>query len=212
MLEIFIPTLIKKQKLEINKISNNFLNVLEKLKIENNLIVKNFESTFFEWIKINSKNFDQNLIILCNWEFWNNYFIDYDFSKKINTEIFWVKIIWQNKIWEEIQKIMLNIAEITGILNSDNLLTNSKKEEILVKIKNSFFALSWVIFLLYSLKEKADENLSDLENYSWKVEYEAQAMLLKETSLTKSIELKANIDKLEWKIEMFIDVISKIIK
>jgi hypothetical protein len=37
---------------------------------------------------------------------------------------------------------MLNIAEITAILNSDNLLTNSKKEEILVKIKNSFFALS----------------------------------------------------------------------
>jgi hypothetical protein len=30
MLEIFIPTLIKKQNFEINKISNNFLNVLEK--------------------------------------------------------------------------------------------------------------------------------------------------------------------------------------
>jgi hypothetical protein len=37
---------------------------------------------------------------------------------------------------------MLNVAEITAILNSDNLLTNSKKEEILIKIKNSFFALS----------------------------------------------------------------------
>jgi hypothetical protein len=54
--------------------------------------------------------------------------------------------------------------------------------------------------------------LSDLKKYSWKIEYEAQAMLLKETSLTKSIELKANIDKLEWKIEMFTDIISKIIK
>jgi hypothetical protein len=61
---------------------------------------------------------------------------------------------------------MLNIAEITGILNSDNLLTNSKKEEILEKIRNSFFALSGVIFLLYSLKEKTDNNLDELNNYS----------------------------------------------
>jgi hypothetical protein len=37
-------------------------------------------------------------------------------------------------------------------------------------------------------------------------------MILKETSITKSIELKANIDKLEGKIEMFISVISNFIK
>jgi hypothetical protein len=48
MLEIFIPTLIKKQKIGINEISKNFLVVLEKCKIENNIIVEKFESTFFE--------------------------------------------------------------------------------------------------------------------------------------------------------------------
>ena len=213
MLEIFIPTWIKKQKVQINDISDNFLNVLKNSFIDLEII--NFESTFFEWIKIISKNLDENLIILCNWEFWNNYFIDYDISfpllPKEGLGEVWIKIIWQNKIWEEIQKIMLNIAEITGILSSDNLLTNSKKEEILIKIKNSFFALSWVVFLLYSLKQKVEQNLIELENYSWKIEFEWQAVLLKETSLTKSIEIKANIDKLEGKIEMFIGVISNLI-
>jgi len=210
MLEIFIPTIIKNNNLEINKISDNFLSVLK-----NNFSgfkITEFSSTFFEWIKIIWKKIDEDLIILCNWEFWENYFLDYDIIDNKEIKSLWIKIIWQNKIWEEIQKIMLNIAEITGILNSNILLTNSKKEEILKKIKHSFSALSWVIFLLYSLKEKADENLEELEKYSWKIEYEWQAVLLKETSLTKSIELKANIDKLEWKIEMFISVINKLIK
>lgn len=209
MLEIFIPTLIKNQKIQINSISDNFLKVLKNS--FSNLKISNFESKFFSGIKIENNVFDEDLIILCNWEFWNNYFINYDFTKKINIKIFWIKIIWENKIWENIQKIMLDIAEITAILNSDKLLTNSKKEEILVKIKNSFFSLSGVIFLLYSLKEETEKNLKELNNYSGKVEYEWEAILLKETSLTKDIELKANIDKLENKIEMFIWVISKLI-
>ena len=207
MLEIFIPTLIKNQKISINTISNNFLNAIKIL----NWKITNFQSTFFSGIKINLDNFDEDLILLCNWEFWEHYFIDFDFTKKINTDIFWIKIVWKNKIWENIQEIMLNIAEITWILSSDKLLTNSKKEDILLKIKNSFFSLSGVIFLLYSLKKKTEKNLEELNNYSWKIEYEAQARLLKENSLTKNIELKANIDKLEGKIEMFISVINKLI-
>jgi len=209
MLEIFIPTLIKKQKIEINNLSNNFVDILKKSFSE--IEITNFESTFFSWIKINTEILDENLIILCNWEFWENYFINYDFIKNINTQIFWIKIIWENKISDNIQKIMLNVAEITWILSSDNLLTNSKKEEILVKIKNSFFSLSGVVFLLYSLKEETEKNVDELTNYSWKIEYEWQALLLKETSITKNIELKANIDKLEGKIEMFIWVILKFI-
>ena len=209
MLEIFIPTWIKNQKLKINKLSDNLIKILENSFSE--IKISNFESTFFSWIKINTEILDENLIILCNWEFWENYFINYDFTEKINTKIFWIKIIWENKISENIQKIMLNIAEITGILSSDNLLTNSKKEEILVKIKDSLFSLSGIIFLLYSLKKETENNLEELNNYSWKIEYEWQALLLKETSITKNIELKANIDKLEGKIEMFIWVILKFI-
>jgi hypothetical protein len=209
MLEIFIPTWIKNQKLQINNIPDKLLKILENSFLELEII--NFESTFFNWIKLNSKKIDKDLIILCNWEFWENYFLDYDNLENKNIITSWIKIIWENQIWEKIQKIMLDIAEITWILNSNNLLTNSKKEEILIKITNSLFSLSWVIFLLYSLKEKTQENLDELNNYSWKIEYEWQASLLKETSLTKNIELQANIDKLEGKIEMFIWIITKLI-
>lgn len=209
MLEIFIPTWIKNNKLKINNISDNFLEIINNTfsKIE----ITYFESSFFSGIKISSNNFDENLIILSNWEFWDNYFIDYDFTKKINTQVFWIKIIWENQIWENINKIMLDVAEITWILNSNNLLTNSKKEEILIKIKNSLFSLSWVIYLLYSLKDKIENNLEKLNNYSGKIEFEAQSSLLRETSLTKKIELNANINKLEGKVEMFIWVITKLI-
>jgi len=213
MLEIFIPIWIKKQKIQINKISNKFLKVLKNS--FSGLELKKFDSTFFEWIKINSKNLDKNLIILCNWEFWENYFLDYDiFSPLLSKERLgeiWTRIIWENKIWEKIQEIIINITDITWILNSNKLLTNSKKKEIIKKITSSFFTLSWIIFLLYFLKEKTKQNLQDLSNYSWKVEYEAEASLLKEISITKSIELQASIDKLEGKIEMFIEVIRKFI-
>lgn len=213
MLEIFIPTQIKNNKLEINRISANFLDAVKTLHWK----VQNFESTFFSGIKINTEIFNENIIILCNGEFWKKYFLDYDIDSPsleeriVGRGILWVKIIWNNEIWNDIQKIMLNIAEITGILSSENLLTHSKKQEIVEKIQITFFSLSWVVFLLYELKEKAQENYDELSTYSWNIEYEWQAQLLKETSLTKNIELQASIDKLEGKIEMFIWVIWKIL-
>ena len=207
MLEIFIPTKIKNKNLEINNISKNFIKVLKESFKEVELT--SFDSKFFEWIKLFSKNLDKDLVILCNWEFWENYFIDYDFTK--NLEEIWTKILWENKIQTKIEEIEINISEITQILKSNKLLTNSKKQEILNKIKQSFFALSWVIFLLYSLKQETQKNFEELNNYSWNIEYEAQAEFLKETSLTKNIELQASIDKLEDKVEMFIWVISNFI-
>jgi hypothetical protein len=54
------------------------------------------------------------------------------------------------------------------------------------------------------LKDKIENNLEKLNNYSGKIEFEAQSSLLRETSLTKKIELNANINKLEGKVEMFI--------
>jgi hypothetical protein len=200
MLEIFIPTEIK-WYLEINVIRNKFLDILEnsfqKLKI------KKFNSTFFSWIKIESDIFIEDLIILCNWEFWEFYFIDYDFTKDI-FEYLWTKIIWENKIEKKIEGIMLNIDFITWELTSTKLLTNTKKQEIKQKIDSSLFSLSWVIFLLYTLRNKTIENIWELDNYKWKVDLEWQAKLLWELSLTKEIELQAGIDKLEWKIELYI--------
>jgi hypothetical protein len=61
------------------------------------------------------------------------------------------------------------------------------------------------------LLEKSKKNREELEKYSGEVEYEWQALLLQETSITKSIELQLWIDKLESKVEMFLWIISKII-
>lgn len=208
MLEIFIPQKIKNYW-SINNISDNFLKIIHKS--FNDLNIEKFESAFFEWIKIKSNIFNKNLIILCNWEFWENYFMDYDYIEN-NFETLGIQIIWENKISNKINEIMLNIYEITLQLNSNKLLTNTKKEEIKSKIDNSFFTLSWIIFLLYSLKKETENNLKELRQVKWKVEYEWQAMLLSETSITKNIELKAAIDKLEIKIELFIDTIKSLIK
>lgn len=209
MIEIFIPTKIKNNNLEINTISENFLKVLKGSFWA--IFLEKFNSEFFSGIKLFSKKFDENLIILCNWEFWENYFVDFDIFENKNIKTFWTKIIWKNEISKNIEKIIEDIWEITAILSSKNLLTNSKKEEILTKIKNTFFSLSGIIFLLYSLKEKTEKNIKNLENYSWEIEYEWQAFILKETAITKKIELQANIDKIEWKIKIFLELIWKII-
>lgn len=212
MLEIFILTNIKDYS-KINNISDNFFDVLNNndKEIFKKLKLEKFESKFFEWIKISSDIFLKELIILCNWEFWEDYFINYD-PIEYNFHSLWTQIIWESKIWEKISKIMLNIAEVTGMLNSNKLLTYSKKDDIKKKIDSSFFTLSGIIFLLYSLKQKTENNLEDLKNVKWKSEYEWQAMLLSETSITKKIELQAAIDKLEWKIELFLSTIKSLIK
>ena len=137
--------------------------------------------------------------------------MDYDYIEN-NFEFLAMKIIWENKISKKINEIMLNISKITWQLNSNKLLTNTKKEEIKSKIDNSFFTLSWIIFLLYSLKKETENNLEELKQVNGKPEYEWQAMLLSETSITKKIELEAAIDKLETKIELFIDTIKSLIK
>ncbi|MDQ7022139.1 MAG: hypothetical protein Q9M97_01155 [Candidatus Gracilibacteria bacterium] len=103
MIEIFIPTLIKNQELQINKISDNFLNAIKIFDLK----IETFESTFFSGIKIKSKIIDKDLIILSNGEFGNNYFIDYDILENKNIITSGIKIIGQNQIGENIQKLCL---------------------------------------------------------------------------------------------------------
>lgn len=209
MLEIFIPLTVKTNNLEINNVSKLFLDTLKNNFSSLELI--DFESKYINWLKLQINKFDNDLVILCNWEFGEDYFINYDLIDNPNIITFWTKFIWINDLSKKIEKIDLKISEIIDFLNSNKLLTNSKKQEILEKIKYSFFSLSWILFLLYSLKEKSDENIKQLSDYSWKIEYEAQAKLLSETSKLKSIELNETIVKLEEKVKLFIEVISKFI-
>jgi len=211
MIEIFIPTVLKLwnwDKLDINYISKNFINILNNDIIDINLSW--FESIFFDWIKLSWDWFSEDLIILCNWLFWKHYFADYDFFWD-DFHCLWTKIIWENQIWERIEFISENINFIIQSLKWDELLTNSVKNKISFKIKETFFVLSWIIFLLYSLKEKTENNITELSNYNWLAEYEWESRLLLETSITKKIELETSISLVESKIELFIWTIKKII-
>ena len=99
---------------------------------------------------------------------------------------------------EEIQSIQKNFAYITQELSSTKLLTLSKKQIIRSKIDETFFTLSGILFLLYSLKEKTLENTQLLENIDQKnIEMSAQAELLQETNKTKILEIQSQIDKFE---------------
>jgi len=208
MLEIFIPIEIKWYQ-KINDIRDEFFNIIK----ENfdNLQVQDFDSTFFSWVFLKLDYFSEDLIVLCNWEFYNHYFVDFDYLEN-SFDFLWVKILWENQISDKIWEIMQDFTQITSMLNSNNLLTNSKKELIKNKVTNSFFSLSWVFFLLYSLLIETQNNIKELEKLEWKVEYEWQAMLLNETQKTKQIELQAWIDKLEWKVEIFILAVKWLIK
>lgn len=99
---------------------------------------------------------------------------------------------------EEIQSIQKNFAYITQELSSTKLLTLSKKQTIRSKIDETFFTLSGILFLLYSLKQKTLENTQLLENIDEKnIEMSAQAELLQETNKTKILEIQSQIDKFE---------------
>ena len=110
----------------------------------------------------------------------------------------------------KITNIYLDFEKIIVELKSNKLLTNTKKEQIKKRIDNVFFTLSWILFLLYELKNKTESNLDELNSYSWLIEYEWQASILSETSKTKKIELEATIIKFEDKVEMFLNTINSL--
>lgn len=206
MWEIFIPEIIF-DKICINNIQENLLNLLEKhFEI---LEKRDFKSTYCIWKYLKIKDLNQDILSLLNWEFWETYFVDYDFLKQ-DFEISWTKILKPENITKNIIQISEQFAEITQELSSNKLLTNSKKKDIQLKIEKTFFTISWILFLLYNLREKSQDNCKQLWEYSGNIEYEGQAALIAESAKTKHIELTAQIDKFETKSEIFFQAIQKV--
>lgn len=210
MLEIFIPTEIKWYHF-INKLPSNFYNILEKNFYDINL--QSFDSKFFTGIKLKSKNINNDLIILMNWLFWKNYFISYDWDKYDIIKSLGQNLILNNNIWE-IEWISERFENIIKDLKSEKLITKTKKEEILSSIQEDFFNLSSIVFSLYNSLEETISNINDLNDIkdNQKAEFSWQAIILLETNETRKIKIQASIDQVEWMLEIFIWVLSKIVK
>ena len=108
MWEIFIPEKIF-DKIQINNISDNLINLLQNnFKI---LEIKEFKSTYCIWTYIKFWKLDQDILSILNWEFWDTYFVDYDFLES-DLESTWTKILKPEHITE-------NILEISNKINSN---------------------------------------------------------------------------------------------
>lgn len=206
-LEIFIPEVLF-DEIRINTFSESTYSLLQKN--YKTIEKQSFRSKYCHATVLKLNKYDQDFISICNGEFWKYYFLDYDFD----TQSFISsgrKILSPQMMDEEIESIQKNFAYITKELSSTKLLTLSKKQTIRSKIDETFFTLSGILFLLYSLKEKTLENTQLLENIDEKnIEMSAQAELLQETNKTKILEIQSQIDKFEWKAELFFQTIHKL--
>lgn len=210
MMEVFIPIDLKydnDKTFAINNFSKKNKDLLEK---NFDLVSKKeFNSNFFDWIFLQTKKLDEDLIVFLNWVFGNFYFLDYDYFS-FSLESFGTKILKIDETLNKIPEITQIFENIIWELQSEKLLTNTKKETMKNDIRKAFLTLSGVFFVLYNLREKTIENLWELQNYNWEVEYEAETNLLSETWKTKKIELDATISSLENKLKLFLEVVGKI--
>lgn len=205
MLKIFVP-----QKI-FDDFSFNFLTKDEENELKKsfeNIEIIDFKINFFSWKILKNPYYEEDLIIFANWKFWEKYLYDSDFTKK-QIFSFWKYFYQKENYFEEIKNIESKIFEIKNILESKNLLTNSKKNIIREEIITIFFTLTSLYFSIFELLEKTKSNILELENIDSKIEFEAVSSLIVETSKTKKIELEKNLLNLENHIYNFYEVIKK---
>lgn len=205
MLKVFVPEKIF-EKFKINHFFEKNIFWLEKSFA--NIKIEKFETNFISW-KYFELDEDLDFLVFCNWLFWKKYFYDFDFAKK-EIFTFWKSFYNDKNYFQDLKKISWDFEYISKELNSEKLLTNTKKDELLEKINYAFFLMSWIYFNLYMLLEKTKKNIFELENLDWKTEYKATASLIIENSKTKKIELESEIIIFEKKFELFYEIIRKI--
>jgi len=142
-----------------------------------------------KWVYINKK-YIKDILPLINWMFWKYYFID---SSSLDDDI----ILWKNIFdikynGKEIKDIENKIEYIKKEINSDKLITRSKKEEYTNTIKENIYVISSFLIKTYFLLTSAIENKEELKkiinNRSSPEEFKANAYLINEIWFNK-IEL-----------------------
>lgn len=210
MFEIFVPINLK-WVIHLQNFPNNLNPIIKReFWLEWNF----FDSNLLDWFYISWDHHIDELIVVCNGLFGSMYFLDYDWQKN-NIEILGNPIMKPDKFSLEISKITQDFEKIKDILKSENLFTNSKKDEVISKIKKIYFTLSWLIFNLFNLLKKIQQNIKDLDDINddkrVSVDFWGNSLLFKESLLTKEIELKNQIETLENKTTLFIEATKKIL-
>jgi len=164
---------------------NEFKTNLGKIWIKNKII----NIFWLKWVYINKKD-TKDILPLINGMFWKYYFIDSSILD--NNIILWVNIFDIEYNEEKIKNITKKIEYIKKEINSDKLITNSKKEEYANIIKESIYIIAVFLIKTYFLITSAIKNKQELEkiinNSSSLEEFKAHAYLIK-TIWFEKIEL-----------------------
>ncbi|PZM83592.1 hypothetical protein DLH72_03630 [Candidatus Gracilibacteria bacterium] len=205
MFKIFIPTEI------FDDFSLNFLNENNLKSLANNfenLKITDFHTKYISGKILENPLYDEDLIIFANGEYGKKYFYDADFTQE-NIPAFGYYFYKDNGYFSELKNIEKEIFEIKRILESKNLLTKSKKEMFLDRIIWIFFLLSGMYFNIFTLLEKTNQNIRELQNIDGKPEFEGTVELIIEAAKTKKIELESSLQSFENHISSFYEIIKK---
>lgn len=173
---------------DINFLENNeFEENIKKLWIKKDVI----DIFGLKWIYINEKNFEdiKDILPLMNWMFWKYYFIDSCIWD--DNIILWKNIFDVEYDEKKLKDITENIENIKKDINSDKLITRTKKEEYFETIKESIYLIISFLIKTYFILTDTIENKEELEkiiNSSSIEEFKANAYLINEVWFQK-IEL-----------------------
>lgn len=157
-----------------------------------------------------------NVLPILNWLTWK-----YFFYNSLNIQISQNYIFWKNILDFEYddKEIFNNSKKIENIkleLDSDKLITNSKKEEFSQIILTSIYSIWWFLIKTFFLMEEMISNKNDLKKIisdpNWLNEYKAQADLLDKITFDKLDLIKARFDILNLELNSFAEILHKYFK
>lgn len=172
--------------------------------------VKVWAINWYFW-DLSNEQFKKILPIL-NWLVWKYFFYKWDSFKYS---------LWKNTLdFEFDEKLILksswDILEINNFLNSNNLLTNSKKEDFSKSILDSLYNIWWFLIKTYFMMDEIIENKNDLQKIiddkEIFYEYKSQALLLDSVAFDKLDLIKTRFDMLNLQLNSFADILNKYFK